>query len=92
MTGSTWCGHWLKVLDVKCWSSHIFILGMFSSVGLNGKKGGGAGGAARRKQSQGASSVLAAAMQRLQDGLSLDPGSGKCSLMILRSHMASQLM
>ena len=82
----------MKVLDAKCLRSHDFILGMLSSVALNGRKGGAGGGLDLAGQLHAGASALAAATQSPHDGPSLEPGNGKCSLMIFRSCMASQLM
>ena len=76
MTGRTWCGHWLNVLDAKCWRSHSFIFSMLSSVALNVRKGGGLGGPVLRGQSHTGSSAFAAATHNPHEGRSLDPGAG----------------
>ena len=79
------------MLDVYRFRSHTFILGMFSTVGLNGSVYGAAGGSLRQGQSQVNLSVLAAATQRPHEGALLKPRSGKC-LMMRRLRIASQLM
>ena len=65
ISGSSWCGHLLKVEDAYCVSSHALILSTLSIEQSNGSLAGLSGGGCLLKQPQSAYGVLSSANSEL---------------------------